>query len=262
MSARYLAGMRVVTSPILAVLLALSGIAAAMTFDASARSPAVLPDGPVLVELFTSQGCSSCPPADRLLGRLAGEKGVVALGYHVTYWDRLGWPDPFATAWGTRRQYGYGETVSAGRIYTPQIVIDGRTHVVGSSEGQVRAEIAAASRGLHPATPVLRWMPDNRLQIVLPDAAEAAGAEIWLVRFDRRRETAVQRGENGGRRLANFQVARERVSLGRFDGRARTLEAAVPSQGDAGWGVAVIVQQPGPGRVWGSALLDAPRPDA
>lgn len=252
--------MRVSISSVLAVAVALACLAASLFFLAPARGEGARQ--PVLVELFTSQGCYSCPPADRLLGRLAANEGVVALGYHVTYWDRLGWPDPFATEWGTSRQYAYGKTISQGRVYTPQMVIGGRVHEVGSDERRVRAAIAAAARAPHPATPALRWSAPGRLRIDLPAAVAAAGSDIWLVRFDRMRQTEILRGENGGKRLSYHQVARERLALGRYDGQARTVEAAVVPGDGANWGVAVIVQQPGPGRVWGTALLNAPKPDA
>lgn len=251
--------MRVALSPILAVATALTIVLAAILTDSSARSES--PSQPVLVELFTSQGCYSCPPADRLLGRLVEEGAVVALAFHVNYWDRLGWPDPFATDWGTRRQHRYGETVSNRRVYTPQLVIDGQAHEVGSNERGVRRAIAQAAATPHPATPALGWAGPGRLRIALPDAAAAAGADIWIARFDKRRETAILRGENGGKRLAYHQIVRERVSLGRFDGRAQTLETDIPPGEARNWGVAVIVQAPGPGRVLGAALLDAPAPD-
>lgn len=252
--------MRVSISSVLAVAVALACLAASVFFLAPARSEN--PRQPVLVELFTSQGCYSCPPADRLLGRLAEDESVVALGYHVTYWDRLGWPDPFATEWGTSRQYAYGKTISEGRVYTPQTVIGGQVHAVGSDERRVRAAIAAAAREPHPATLALRWLARDRVGIELPKAGAAAGSDIWLVRFDRKRQTEILRGENGGKRLAYHQVARERLALGRYDGQARTLEVTVTPGDGENWGVAVIVQQPGPGRVWGTALLNAPNPDA
>ncbi len=256
----YLARMRVLTSPILAVAAAATCLAVAIFFYAPVRS-----DGrsqPVLVELFTSQGCYSCPPADRALGRLAAKGEVVALAFHVNYWDRLGWPDPFATEWGTQRQRRYGETVSEGRVYTPQMVIDGQTHEIDSNERGVRFAIARAARLPRPATPLLAWAAPDRVRIALPAAAEAAGADIWLARFDRRRETEILRGENGGKRLAYHQIVRERQTIGRYDGRAQSMEVQVMPGEPANWGVAVIVQQAGPGRVWGAGLLNAPEPDA
>ena len=252
--------MRVPIPPIFAVAVALCTLAASIVLCAPARSESA--GGPVVVELFTSQGCYSCPPADQLLGELTAEGKVVALAFHVNYWDRLGWPDPFATDWGTRRQYGYGETISNRRVYTPQMVIDGQTHEVGADEPRVRAAIAAAARTAHPATPALRWLAPDRVRIDLPAAAAAAGADIWLARYDKRRETEILRGENGGKRLAYHQIARERIALGRFDGQAQTLETVVSPGEEGNWGIAVIVQLPGPGRILGAALLDAPRPGA
>ena len=115
--------MRVAQSPVRTALAAISCLAAVILAIVPAQAGSDRP--PVLVELYTSQGCYSCPPADHLLGRLAEEGEVVALAFHVTYWDRLGWPDPFGTAAGTNRQYQYGRTISNGRVYTPQLVVNG-----------------------------------------------------------------------------------------------------------------------------------------
>lgn len=239
---------------------AISCLAALFILTASAKAEP--PKAPVLVELFTSQGCYSCPPADALLGRLAHEGEVVALGFHVDYWDRLGWPDPYASRASTERQYGYGRTVSQGRVYTPQMVIDGAAHEVGSAERRVRAAIARAERQPRPVTPRLQWLAPGRLQITLPAATDAKGAEIWLARFDRRQETEILRGENGGKRLAYHNIVRERRSLGRYMGQGETFEARVQAGEGENWGVAVVVQTAGPGRVWGAALLGPASPDA
>lgn len=217
---------------------------------------------PVLIELFTSQGCYSCPPADKLLGELAAKENVVALAYHVTYWDRLGWPDPFGTKWGTQRQYHYGRQISQGRVYTPQLVVNGQTHVVGSNRLSVRSAIDVAARSPNPATPQLRWLKDRRLQVTTPNAPAAAGAKITLIRFDKERETEILRGENGGKRLTYHQIVRERQALGRFNGQARTIQVAIQSDDPIEWGVAVIVQEADGGQVFGAAILSAPKPDA
>ena len=140
--------MRTLLSPARTAAAAISCLAVAILLAAPVRAESA--KQPVLVELFTSQGCYSCPPSDRLLGRLAAEGDVVALAFHVTYWDRLGWPDPFATEAGTRRQHSYGATVSNGRIYTPQLIVNGQSHAVGSNERVVRADIARAAVGLSP----------------------------------------------------------------------------------------------------------------
>lgn len=232
---------------LLSLALALAPLHAA---TAEAQKP------PVVVELFTSQGCYSCPPADKLLGELAQEDGVIAIGYHVNYWDRLGWPDPFATKWGTDRQYGYAAARNSRRVYTPQMMVDGLQDAVGSNERLVRRLMEQAQASRKPASPALSWQDSGTLRIALPDAPEAKGAEIWLIRFDETQSTHILRGENGGKRLAYHRVARERQSLGHFGGAAQTIEARV-TPGDTPWGVAVLVQQSGPGKIWGAASLPA-----
>jgi hypothetical protein len=211
---------------------------------------------PVVVELFTSQSCSSCPPADALLGEFADEEQIIAIGYHVNYWDRLGWRDRFATRWGTERQYQYAAANDEHRVYTPQMIVDGETPVVGSDERQVRRLIATAHSVAKPATPSLRWKAPGVLRIELPESSGVAGAEIVLIRFDVRRTTHIVRGENGGKRLVYHHVARERLILGAYSGQARGMEVEVPPS-DTEWGVAVLVQGSGPGRIWGAASLRA-----
>jgi len=215
---------------------------------------------PVVVELFTSQGCYSCPPADKLLGELAGEPDIVALSYHVTYWDRLGWPDPFGTKWGTERQYGYAGFAGHNRVYTPQVVVDGRRSMVGSQRRTVARAITQGREIPKPATPKLAWTAGGRLEVIMPHAPEAAGAEIWVVRFDVRRQTHILRGENGGKLLAYNHIARQRWRLGEFDGHAGRLETPV-EPGDEEWGVVVLVQHAGPGPISGAASLKGPGPD-
>lgn len=227
-------------------------LAFALTLSAGAKAESIRP--PVVVELFTSQGCYSCPPADRLLGDLVKEDGVVAIGYHVNYWDRLGWPDPYATKWGTDRQYGYAHAQRTRRVYTPQIIVDGLKPAVGSDEAHVRRLMQSAKHAGKPASPALRWQDGRTVRIALPDAPEAKGAEIWLIRFDQKQTTHILRGENGGKRLAYHHVARARQALGRFGGAAQTIEAKV-EPGDSPWGVAVLVQESGPGKIWGATAL-------
>src|SRR5215470_2470293 len=102
---------------------------------------------PVVLELFTSQGCSSCPPADALLGELAQRPGIVALAFHVDYWDYIGWKDPYASPTNTQRQHDYAVALGLHMVYTPQMVVDGRTDVVGSERGDVETAIGRAAAG-------------------------------------------------------------------------------------------------------------------
>jgi hypothetical protein len=211
-----------------------------------------------VVELFTSQGCSSCPPADRLLGELAERDDVVALAFHINYWDKLGWPDPFATEWGTDRQYHYSRVLGRGYAYTPQMVIDGVHDVIGSERRTVESILTKSRVHRDRRVPVrLTWHRMNRhLTIDLPASdARRKPAKVFLVRYDGRHDTDVARGENGGRQLADFNVVREMRQLGDWTGDAVQFEAMVSAPGRAGGGVAVLVQEPGQGRILGAAKL-------
>jgi hypothetical protein len=176
---------------------------------------------PVLVELFTSQGCNSCPPADALLGKLAQRQGVVALAWHVDYWDGLGWKDRFSSAEATARQYDYARRLGRDGIYTPQLVIDGAAETVGSDEAAASQAIAqAAARGGQGPSIALST---DRMQVDLGEAPEAA-ATVWLIGYDPEQTTAVGRGENAGRSLTEYQIVRRAVRLGSWLGGAASFD--------------------------------------
>ena len=209
---------------------------------------------PVVVELFTSQGCSSCPPADRILGRLADREDVIALGFHVNYWDRLGWPDPFATEAGTERQYAYSPVLGRRNVYTPQMVIDGRYDVVGFDAERIKLAIAQAEATSASRLAVgLEWRDPGRLAYSLP-AGEGA-AHVRLVRFARKLDQDIERGENAGRHLSYSNVVREIVEVGQWDGAAMAGEIDVDTGQDAAGGVALLVQDSGTMRMMGAAKL-------
>ena len=187
--------------------------------------PAAAPKTAILVELFTSEGCSSCPPADALLTRLLREQPVVdveivPLSLHVTYWDHQGWKDPFASKTFTSRQEAYSKIFGEGRLYTPQMVVDGRDEFNGSDEAAVRRVVAAAA-----ARPHLPLRVDARargaavrLSIDLPaapDGAEPIDVLVALTEDDL--SSVVRRGENGGRTLTHVAVVRTLESLGSLE---------------------------------------------
>lgn len=222
----------------------LTGLLAA---TALAAAPALAAERPVVVELFTSQGCSSCPPADALLSTLADRPGVLALAFHVDYWNRLGWTDPFSGPWATARQTVYAAQIGADQVYTPQAVIDGRGDVVGSDRAAMEAAIAAARSD--PSVPLALTSPSGSALQVSVDAAAPADAVLWLVGFDDRHDTPVRRGENAGKTLIDRNVVR---SLTRLDGWAPggTVAAARPA-GDR----AAVLLQAADGRILGAARL-------
>ncbi len=156
----------------------------------------------VVLELFTSQGCSSCPPADALLGRLEQQPGVIALSWHVDYWNGLGWHDPFASARATNRQRAYAEQLGA-EVYTPALVVNGAAVVVGSDRRAIEAAMARVP-ALH--VPVSLQAANGKLVARFPALAEPATA--LLAEYDPTRETAVGAGENDGRRLREYRIVR------------------------------------------------------
>ena len=205
-----------------------------------------------VVELFTSQGCSSCPPADALLGELAQRDGILALSRHVGYWDYIGWKDPFALPANTERQRVYARRLGLPYVYTPQIVVQGATQAVGSQRGPVDRAIAAARRGA--AIPVTVRRTDAGVVVALEPARLDGSVVVSVVEFDPERVTTVRRGENGGRTLHDIHVVRGETSIGRWTGEA--AEFPVPPPSEPGRRQAVIVQVAGTGRILGAATID------
>ncbi len=203
----------------------------------------------VVVELFTSEGCSSCPPAHAVIGRIARHPGVLALSFHVDYWDYIGWKDSFAAPWATLRQKAYASRMSSGPVYTPQMVISGSTDVVGSHAPQVMREL---ERALAAAPPPLLQIVENEIVARGLDTT----AEIYLVRFDPVRETRVLRGENAGRQLMTFNVVRTYRKLADWDGTARRIPLPPDLHDQPGEVTAVIAQHRGQGPVVGAAVAD------
>ncbi|OAV43021.1 hypothetical protein A3850_000230 [Lewinella sp. 4G2] len=165
--------------------------------------------GIAVLELFTSQGCSSCPSADRLLGELAREEGVLALSFHVDYWNYLGWEDPFSSPWYSARQRDYTDQLRS-RTYTPQLVVNGRKETVGSREKEVRALVAAAKQVPLPlafgTTSVERRGDELRVQYQLATVGEDLRVSAALVQTEA--HSSVNRGENRGRELSHVNVVR------------------------------------------------------
>jgi hypothetical protein len=234
-----------------------------LAFGASlglAAVPAVAADQPVVVELFTSQGCSSCPPADAYLGELAKQPDLVALGFHVDYWDYIGWKDPFATPSSTARQRGYAERLSTRYLYTPEMVVDGQSDATGSDREAVDGLIAQARRAPKIALAVSETGADH-YRVALPAAAFNGTATLWMAIFDARDETEVARGENEGHKARDYNAVRALRQVGHWTGQAETLDVA----GEPGMkqGCAFLLQSDikagdGQGIILGAALAAPP----
>jgi hypothetical protein len=216
---------------------------------APARAEAVR--NPLVVELFTSQGCSSCPPSDAYLSELAARPDILALSLHVDYWNGLGWRDPYSSAEVTARQRDYVRTLNGSYVYTPQMVIGGRAHAVGSDRAKVAALIAAPrpDSAYAPRLDLSRSGP-VALDIAIGEATFIGRATVWLVAFDNRHTTEVASGENSGRRLSYSNVVRAVRAVGQWTGRATTLKVGIGSEKKAGFeNIAVIVQAGGTGPI-------------
>jgi hypothetical protein len=214
-------------------------------------APAVAGQRPVVVELFTSEGCSSCPPADALLAELATRPDLLALSFHVDYWDRLGWKDPFSSAAATRRQDRYARLLGLAAVYTPQIVIDGHWQTVGSDRDAV-AEALAQARRVPAAVPMTLALDHGTAHVRLGAGRTGVSAAVLLLGFDRRHVDRVGGGENDGRTLTHVDVVRGFAEIGRFSGTPGTFAAAVPWPADR---VAAMLQADD-GHIIGFAVAD------
>lgn len=219
--------------------------------------PATAAQRPVVVELFTSQSCSSCPPAEALIGRLAretaGERGdVLPLAFHVTYWNHLNWRDPFALPAASARQEAYAARFG-GPTYTPQAVIDGRIGLVGSDEVGLRAAIARVQE-TGPGIPVTLGRDGERVvaQIGAGTGAGTDSARVLLIGYDPSHTTRVLRGENAGRTIEQANIVRSLQDLGRWSGTAATFTSTRPEGASA-----ALLLQAVDGRILGAARLAA-----
>jgi hypothetical protein len=236
--------------------LALSSLAT--LFWPAAPAPAGEARPRVVVELFTSEGCSSCPPADTYLGELAQRPDVLALAFHVDYWNYIGWTDPYASKLATQRQHDYARNLNLRYVYTPQMVVNGTTEGVGSERLVIAPLIKAAEDEKALSQPVsIERKADGALAVHVDAGAGAEPATLWLVGFDREHATPVLRGENAGRTLKEYQVVRSFEAIGTWRGPALDLMLAADRVASEG-GVAVLLQQGGTGRIIGAALLKPP----
>ena len=205
-------------------------------------------DRPVVIELFTSQGCSSCPPANAYLNEMVRQRrDVLPLAFHVTYWDRLGWKDPFSLAAATDRQARYGSRFGDGS-YTPEIVIDGLSSHVGSNRAEIGPAIDRA-RGQASSAAIVKLARSGETLTVEVGGGEGRG-RVVLVGFDHRHETAIRRGENDGRTLEELNVVRSVRALGEWTGTALRLVAPLPEGEDA-----AVLLETADGRIVGAARL-------
>ena len=236
--------------PLLGALIVSALATPGMALEIRARADTV-------VELFTSQGCSSCPSADELLGELGARDEIIALGYHIDYWDYIGWQDTFALPENTQLQKAYAQSWGKTRIYTPQMVINGAHAVVGSDANEAEAAIADAHAPLEIA---LTAQGEEAVLLDVDGDDTLPAAVVWLVTYRDGAEVEIDRGENSGRALAYTNIVTDRQAIGMWDPQSGA-EISIPLQevlGDHSDGAAVIIQEKNgnlPGRILGAAAF-------
>jgi hypothetical protein len=230
----------------LALMFALLTVGPAGRCTAQSRAAA----RPVVVELYTSQGCSSCPPADALLGELARLPNVIALAFHVDYWDSIGWRDRFSVPEAVQRQLRYVDTLGLSSAFTPQVVIDGRSSFVGSD----RRRIVAALAETLDTIPIEADVAHGELTVTLPERPGQSGYDVNLVAYLPEASTSVGRGENSGRTLAEFNIVRQFRRLGVWNGEKNMIRVPLDSFPAEATRIAILLQRSQQGPIAGSVV--------
>jgi hypothetical protein len=204
---------------------------------------------PAVVELYTSQGCSSCPPADSLLGVISQRPNVLALAFHVDYWNDLGWTDPYSLRDAVIRQSAYSKTRGESSVYTPQVVVDGHDQYLGSDEKGIERAVAELRTGV----PVTLDVFDRNLVIALGGAQCLAPSDVIAITFLRKATSKIGRGENAGRTLEEFNIVRSIQQIGTWNGNAAIFRIPLSAVPKDATDFAVLVQLPGPAQIVGAA---------
>lgn len=216
-------------------------------------SAALAGDRPVVVELFTSQGCSKCPPADRFLTELSQREDVITLALHVDYWDYIGWKDVFAQPKFTKRQKAYAQAMGEKMIYTPQMVINGRDEAIGSYRNEVRAlisEHAETDTGVDLTAAIVDGSVSIRAEVT---QGRAKAMDVQLVQYSPKQEVSILRGENAGQTYTYTSIVREWTTVGQWTGK-QALDMTVPVNSDLP--VVVLLQERGNGPILAAVKLD------
>ena len=208
-------------------------------------------DGPsraTVVELYTSEGCSSCPPAEAQIGKLAKQDGIIALAFHVDYWDSLGWRDRFGLPEAAARQRQYAHALNLATVYTPQLVIDGQRDMVGGGDG------IGASSGKKPGVPLEISVQNNNVVVALAVQQQRPGpCDVLLLGYLPEAVSKVTRGENAGHELHEFNIVRSVHKLGHWQGEGETFSVPLTALTADTTGVVVLVQQSDQGPIIGAA---------
>ena len=225
-----------------------------------ASLPAVAGEPRAVIELFTSQGCSSCPPADKVLGELSGDPSLITMSLAVDYWDYLGWKDTLAIHGHASRQRAYARARGDSEVYTPQVVVNGVVHVLGSDKAAIERAIAQTRRTAAPlALPVTLSVDGDKVTASVPAAKdEHRSGEVWLCPVVRKVAVEVGRGENQGRTLTYYNVVHRWLKLGDWTGQAEIFSVPLASVAAPDVESYVVLVQSGvaakPGLMLGAAV--------
>jgi hypothetical protein len=218
-----------------------------------------------VLELFTSQGCSSCPAADQLAGRLSLDSQLVVMSVPIDYWDYLGWKDTLAIPAHAARQRAYAKARGDRQVYTPQMVVNGSAHAIGNDPSDIeRAIQSTARKGISLSVPVALKAADARMTVRVAAGKDERGAgEVWLCGIAKAVPVTIKRGENRGRTVTYHNVTRRWVKLGDWSGKAASFTLAMSELKTNDIDAAAVFLQSGsaerPGAMLGAAIIDALR---
>lgn len=249
--------------PIFAALAVISLLSASVAFiQQNLPAPSVVGstvagDGFAVLELFTSEGCSSCPPADALMGRIREQyknKPVYVLSYHVDYWDRMGWKDVFSSAKNTDRQYRYSQSLRS-QVYTPQLVVNGKEEFIGADKSKTAGALHAALNGTPAVTLDLKAMSSSgKMQINYAVSGKIPESKLLVALVQKHAVSKIKRGENEGRTLDHWQIVRKLYTF-ELDSARGEKQFSLPEDYDAGgWEIIGFVQNPGNGIISAASL--------
>lgn len=227
--------------------------------SAQTAGNAVAAQPKAVLELYTSQGCSSCPPADALMKSYVARPDIIALSFPVDYWDYLGWKDTFGKSKFSERQRTYGRQRGDGQIYTPQMVVDGLAHTIGSNADEIDRAIALnASKFAKSRVPVTMRADQGQLLIEAgnaPDGSDVKDANIWLALIQAEAEIPVRAGENRGKTLKYYNVVRELTPIGMWSGKAMTIRLDRDTVSQPGAESCAVLLQNKSGQIIGAAMV-------
>jgi hypothetical protein len=229
-------------------------VCTAATFSYAGAEPRAV------IELFTSQGCSSCPPADKLLGQFVSDPSLVPISLPIDYWDYLGWRDTLADPRNSARQRAYSRVRGDRDVYTPQVVVNGSVHALGSDKDAIEAAIALSRKsGMTLSLPVTIGVADGHVLVSVPGGGEGHSlAEVWICGLLKAATVAIGRGENRGKTITYHNVARHWVKLGTWNGKGENWNVPIQDFGDEGIDEAAVLVQSGtvdkPSAMFGAAV--------